>query len=99
MSGDDEFFEHARREMFPKLRDSQMVVTLFAGEPDPKLCMELGAALLFDKPILGVAMGDFEIPDRLQRLLTDTVRIDDTESLREGPGADRLAAAIERLLQ
>lgn len=97
---DDEFFEHARREMFPKMRDSQFVVTLFSAEPDPKLCMELGAALLFDKPILGVTIGDrFDMPVGLRRLLTDTVRIEEDESIGSGPGADRLADAIQRMVR
>jgi len=39
----DGYLEHARREMFPKMRASAFSLVI-AGEPDPKLRLEIGAA-------------------------------------------------------
>jgi len=97
MTDEDAFFEHARREMFPKMASSACVISILSATPDPKLCLELGAALLFDKPIIAVTIGEgFPIPARLRRLFVEHVHIDDDESLSEGPGAARLQAAIGR---
>jgi len=98
VSDDDEFFEHARREMFPKMADSNLVITLLSSEPDPKLCLELGAALLFDKPILLVTYGRFDPPERVRRIAAAVVELGEDELLSEGPGAERLQAAIEQIL-
>jgi hypothetical protein len=96
---DNDYFRQAEREMFPKMAGSAVVVSLLTGTPDAKICLELGAALLFDKPILLVTIGDrFEIPERVRRLAADAVHLDEDESMVEGPGAERLIAALERLL-
>ena len=49
---EDAFFEAARREVFPKLRDSALYVGITPEEPDPKYCLELGMAIMLDKPIV-----------------------------------------------
>jgi len=100
MTDDDEaFFDHARREMFPKMAGSAMVISIISAEPDPKLCLELGAALLFDKPIIAVTVGEnVKIPARLRRLFVDHVHIAEHESLTEGPGAARLQAVLDEHL-
>ena len=95
---EDEFFDWARREMFPKIADSKLVVTLLSSEPDPKLCLELGASLLFDKPIILVALSGFPVPPRLAALAASVVEIDEDESLTEGPGRDRFNAALDAAL-
>lgn len=95
---EDDFFEHARQEMFPKMAASSMVVTLLSGEPDAKLCLELGAALLFDKPILLVVYGPVDLPERVRRLAAAVVELEDGELISQGAGAERLQAAIESIL-
>ena len=75
-----------------------MVVSLMTGEPDAKLCLELGAALLFDKPILIVSIGDrFSVPERVLRLATEVVHLEEGELKTTGPGAERIAAAVKRM--
>lgn len=49
---EDAFFESARRELFPRLRDSAIYIGITPEEPDPKYCLELGMAILLDKPII-----------------------------------------------
>jgi len=38
----DDYLEHARREMFPKMKASAFSLVI-VGDPDPKLCLEIGA--------------------------------------------------------
>jgi hypothetical protein len=65
----DDYFRHAKEELFPKMKASAMSITIFHSEPDPKLCMELGAAILFDKPIILVVPDpDRQIPANLRRI-------------------------------
>lgn len=52
------YLRHAKSEMFPKLKGSAVSLTIYNAEPDPKICLELGAAILFDKPIIVL------VPDR-----------------------------------
>ena len=49
---EDAFFEQARRELFPKLRDSAVYLGITPEDPDPKYCLELGMAIMLDKPII-----------------------------------------------
>lgn len=66
---EDEFFKHAKDALFPKLKDSALSLTIVSDNPDPKLCMELGAAILFDKPlILLVLDAETKISANLKRV-------------------------------
>jgi hypothetical protein len=91
----DEYFEHARREMFPKMKSSALAV-IIAGDPDPKLCMELGAAILFNKPIIVTVPRGREIPLSLRTIANKIVEIDVED--REGT-ARKLNAAVDELLK
>jgi hypothetical protein len=61
-----EFLEAAEADMFPKLQSSAMSITIL-GKPDPKLCLELGAAILFDKPLIIFAPPGTTVPANLRR--------------------------------
>ena len=74
------FFERARREMFPKLKASAISLIIHAGDPDPKLCLELGAAILFDKPLIICAMKGKPVPPLLRKLARAVIAIDDFTS-------------------
>jgi hypothetical protein len=69
----DQFFRemqaHAEVDLFPKLKNSRMSVSIIDQTPDVKMCMELGASMYFDKPIvLIVKRGVHFIPARLRKL-------------------------------
>lgn len=68
------YLRHAQREMFPKLKGSALSLTILHGDPDPKLCLELGAAILFDKPLI-VLVPDRErpVPANLKRVASAIV--------------------------
>ena len=63
----ERWFRKARRELTPKLRGSAMYVGLVPEDPDPKYCMELGMALMLDKPIILVVAKGRTLPQALRR--------------------------------
>ena len=71
----DEFFDRAAKELFPMMKNAAMSITL-VGEPDPKLCMELGAAIMYDKPIIAVVPVGRRIPANLKRVASAIVQGD-----------------------
>lgn len=96
---EDEFFRRARDEMYPMLKQAYMSVTVLGkSDPDPKFCLELGAALLFDKPLLIVALDGVHIPDRLRNLADNVVELDADQLISEGPGAEKIRLAVEEML-
>lgn len=63
-----EWLQRAAKDMFPKMRDSAMCISIWNDKPDPKMCLELGAAMCFDKPIiLLVPEGQKNIPANIKR--------------------------------
>jgi hypothetical protein len=54
-------------DLVPKLTDSALSVTIYSGRVDVKLAVELGAAILLDKPIVLVVQSGVKVPDRLVR--------------------------------
>lgn len=51
----------------PMIRDSHAFVALVPEEADIKAAVELGLAILMDKPIVSLVMPGREIPERLRR--------------------------------
>jgi hypothetical protein len=90
----DDYLEHARREMFPKLKESAFMIAI-AADPDPKLCLEVGAAILFDKPILVVVLPGRQVPLALRTIAHKIVEI---ESMEDPASMNRLNAAIRELM-
>ena len=66
-SDEEKFFAQAKQELFPKLKGAALSLTIL-GEPDPKLCMELGAAILFDKPLIVIVPPGTNCPANLKRV-------------------------------
>jgi hypothetical protein len=91
----DDFFEHARREMFPKLKSSAMSLMIL-GEPDPKLCLELGAAILFDKPILVIVPKGRSVPLALRTIAN---KILEDVDMNDESSQTRLSAAMREMME
>jgi hypothetical protein len=65
----EEFVEATRRGgLVEKLGDSHIFMALVPDEPDIKAAVELGLAILFDKPIVSVVMPGREISGHLRRV-------------------------------
>jgi hypothetical protein len=48
----------ARKDLIPKMRSSLFVLAALDGDPDIKLALEVGMALLLDKPLIIFAVGN-----------------------------------------
>lgn len=87
-----DFLFRAEQEMLPKMQQSAMALVIGSDHPDIKLCLEVGAALLFDKPLIIILPPGGTIPHRLRNLAT--VVLDDFDYAH--PDADeRFKQAIE----
>lgn len=92
----DGFVDHFRREAVSKIEGSGLFISLVPSEGfDVKFAVELGAAIMLDKPIIAVVMPGVEISDHLRRVSDQVVEADlDTEE-----GRDKIARAISVFVQ
>lgn len=67
------FMEDTERDLLPKMKGSALSIAIFSGSVDAKLCMEIGAAVLLDKPIILLVTGDSQIPASLQRAAVEII--------------------------
>jgi len=89
-----EWLDHAQLEVLPMIERSSMLVQVGTGsDPDAKAAVELGFALLLDKPLIILRMPDMVVPSRLARA-ADAV-VDWTEDLTTLSG--RIRTAIDGL--
>ncbi len=93
MRDEDEFLEHARREMFPKMKESVLSIVI-AADPDPKLCIELGAAILYDKPIIAVVPAGRKIPANLARVASAVIQGDLSDARSKQKLQDAISSVI-----
>jgi hypothetical protein len=70
-----DFFFRAQREALPRIKESAICTCILSSTPDAKQCLEMGAALLFDKPILVVVKRGFAIPDNLRRAAKSIIEV------------------------
>lgn len=89
----DEYLNRARTEMFPKMKASKLSIAVI-GEPDPKLCLEIGAAIMFDKPIVAVVPRGVKCPLSLR---TIAHKILDDFDANDPASQERLRKAISDL--
>lgn len=82
------------REVLPMMEGSAIVMSLApSGKPDAKYCIELGLAIMLDKPLLVVALAGQPVPARLRRAADEVIEADiDTDA-----GQRLLAAAVKRM--
>jgi hypothetical protein len=69
----EEFMREFHDNVMPQISESVLTLTIFSGAVDPKICLELGAAILYDKPIIVFATPDALIPLRLRNIASAIV--------------------------
>lgn len=75
----EEILESAERDLLPKMTGSRMSLALFDGRVNAKFCLEIGAAICLDKPLILAALKDDKLPGALERAATAIVRGDPTD--------------------
>lgn len=84
----------AEREMFPAMKGSAVSLVIAPEKPDAKLALEIGAAILFDKPLLIVVPRGRSVPARLRRIADAVVEIE----FGTDAGQQELTRALEDML-
>jgi hypothetical protein len=94
-SGWDDFVDHFRRDALQKINDSAFVASLIPrGDFDVKFAVELGTAIMLDKPILAITMPGASLSAKLRDVADRVVELDvDTDA-----GRQAVARAIKEML-
>lgn len=81
----DSFVRHAREGAAQGIMESAFVMSIVPSEEaDIKFCVELGLAIMYDKPLLLIVSPETLIPERLRRAADEIIVADlDTEEGRE----------------
>ncbi len=89
----DTFVDHVRKNTVKMMTESAFVMSLAPGDaPDIKFAVELGLAIMLDKPLFVVQMPGRDVPARLRMVADAVVRADlDTED-----GQRVLAARLKK---
>jgi nucleoside 2-deoxyribosyltransferase len=90
-----EYARHVLDEMVPMMRDSAVVCSLVpTGETDVKFAVELGMAIMLDKPIVLLVHSGTKVPARLARAADEIVEYTGPLGLTI---AERLQEIVARL--
>ena len=80
--------------MLPKMKSSALSLSIFSGKVDPKFCMELGAAIMYNKPLVLLVLEGVDVPPALERMAAAIVR----GSMDDPQTREQIADAIKRVL-
>jgi nucleoside 2-deoxyribosyltransferase len=87
--------DRARRDLEPKVASSAYVISLAPEKIDPKVALEMGYALLLDKPIVAVVPPGRSISRNLGRVAERVIRL--SAPLSTEAGTQELMAALGSL--
>lgn len=92
----DAFVDHVRRETVHGIDESAFVMSVVpTDEVDVKFAVELGLAIMLDKPLLIVAQPGAHVPERLRQVAGKVVEVDiDTRE-----GAHELAREVADFME
>lgn len=83
--------------MVPKMVDSAVVMSLLPrnGLPDVKFCVELGYALMLEKPLILIGRPDVPIPARLLAVADEVIIAED---ITDPSVSRKLSEAVKRVI-
>lgn len=85
--------------MVPAMRASHAMVPIWSGGVDVKMSVEVGAAILMDKPLILVVQSGIPVPDKIVRVADRIIEVDITGAPDDWSAdlAARVQAAVEEL--
>lgn len=99
----DKFVDRCRKELVPKIKDSGAFISITPSSPekvDIKFAVELGLAIMYDKPIISVIAPGTPIPEKLARVVDKFVEMDFSGGEFTDPTQqDRLMEAVEEVME
>lgn len=93
----DRWVKRVREELIPKIAGSNLFVSctpMNAEEVDVKFAVELGLAIMLDKPIVAVIRPGTKIPEHFSRVVDRFVELD----LSDPKGQELLTAVVKEML-
>jgi hypothetical protein len=91
------YLEDFRRNVLPNIKGSAVVMELVCeAEPDPKMCLEMGAAVLLDKPIVAICIQGRKVPQHLRRIASEVVEVSD---LNSDADLEKINSALRRVVE
>lgn len=92
-----DFVDRVKRDLIPKIEGSSTFVSICPtnGEPDIKFAVELGLAIMMDKPIIAAIPPGTKVPEKLIRVADKIVELD----LDDPNGRQRMMEAIRELCE
>lgn len=90
---DDAWVAEVREQIIDPMHESAAVATVFSGKVDWKIAMEMGAAVLLDKPIiLCLADETIAVPKHVAKIADEVLVFTDPDFQA------KLSAAVERVV-
>jgi len=89
------YIAHAEREMIPQMEKSAFVVSLVSSSVDAKVCLEIGAAVMLDKPIIAVIVQGATVPANLKRVASVIIEGD----IKDEATLDKIQQAMTSVIE
>lgn len=88
--------EALRRDMLPKMKSSRFVMGIITPESDPWLLMQIGAAVLLEKPLVLIVLRGAWVPAKARQLADIVIEVASADA-----PADRakIQAGIRELME
>lgn len=93
----EDMVRHARNETAQMISGSAMVVSMVTEPLDVKFALELGLAIVLDKPILAVVVKGATVPEKLRRVADEIVELADDPDTEEGVA--QMRGAVGRIME
>ena len=94
----DDYVKRVREELVPKIKETQAFISITPSSPeevDVKFAVELGLAIMFDKPIIAAINPGSTPSEKLARVVDEFVEVD---FKNPGSAKQRLNEAITRVM-
>lgn len=89
----DEFSRRCREELLPKIKDSDICMSIVPNDTDIKFAVELGLSIMLNKPIVALIPPGRKIPEKLARVVDRFVELD----LNDPSGRQRLEEVLREM--
>jgi hypothetical protein len=90
-----DFLFRAEKDMFPAMKGSVMSLIIGSDKPDAKLALEIGAAILFDKPLIVMVPRGRKVSAQLRRIADEIIDYDGLDDKT----AKQVRAAMFRIIK
>ena len=88
---------HFRDKVLPNIKGSAITAAIVSKhDPDPKMCLEMGASLLLDKPIIVICIDKAQVSQHLRKIATAIVEVSD---LKTEADSKKIQDAINHVLE